>query len=146
MTQLTEHFSQEEMGVVGAEQRLIDNALFLCEKILEPIRAKFGSVSVHDGYRNPTHNASVGGKATSFHMFEGGKAAADISTTVSIPTLFDWIRLSSSLPFDKVIMEYNSKEVPACVHIQVDSANTPRRQAYTGHTGAGEVYIRVGVK
>src|ERR1035438_2441057 len=137
MTQLTEHFSDEELGVVGAEDRLIQNATFLCEKVLEPIHDKWGTVRVHDGYRDPGHNARVGGKATSFHMFVDGRAAADIDCPATgVKVLFDWLRLASGELFDKVIMELNKNKQPVTVHVQIDRLNPPRREAYTGHTGA----------
>jgi len=87
MSQLTEHFEDHELGVEGCEARLVLNAKYLCSQILEPIRAKFGPVHVHDGYRDPGHNAAVGGKTESFHLFIDGHAAADIDAlpAVSIP-------------------------------------------------------------
>ena len=143
---LTEHFTDTELGVAGADQRLINNATFLCEKILEPIRAQFGPVHVHDGYRSPEHNAAVGGKPTSYHQFEGNQAAADFDCLPSeYQTVFDWIRLWSGLPFDKVILESNSAGSPAAIHIQVDTVAAPRRLAYTGSTGAGTSYMPVPV-
>ena len=144
---LTEHFTDAELGVVGADQRLIDSATFLCSQILESIRKEFGPVHVHDGYRSPEHNAAVGGKPTSYHQFNGTQAAADIDV---LPTgyqeCFDWIRLESGLPFDKVILETNAAGVAAAIHIQVDTATMPRRLAYTGSTGAGTVYVPQEVK
>ncbi len=165
MTLLTENFSREELGVAGCDQRLIDNATFLCEQILEPIRTHFNatficqeilepiqthfghSVHVHDGYRDPGHNAHVGGKATSFHMFEGGKAAADIDVSdVSLAALFEWLCTESRLPFDKVILECNTAGIEECVHIQIDRNNPPRRLGFTGSTGAGTHYTPVTVR
>jgi hypothetical protein len=144
--QLTEHFEDSELGVAGCSDQLIAQATFLCELILEPIRAKLGPVSVHDGYRDPGHNARVGGKPDSFHLFDGGKAAADISAQpTSCEQLFDWIRLESHLPFDKVILERNAGGFAATVHLQVDMAAKPRRQAFTGSTGAGTIYTPAGV-
>lgn len=139
--QLTEHFTDVEMGVENADQRLIENATFLCQTILEPIRAQFGPVRVHDGYRSPSHNAAVGGKATSWHQFNGNQSAADFDCLPhDYQTVFDWLRLWSGLPFDKVILEHNSAGAPAAIHIQVDTLAPPRRLAYTGSTGAGTVY------
>ena len=144
---LTEHFTDVELGVVGADQRLVDNAAFLCRTVLEPIRVKFGPVNVHDGYRDPDHNHYVGGKPTSYHQFFGTRAAADID---ALPhgfwEVFDWICLESGLPFDKVILEMNNMGNPSAIHIQVDSASTPRRLAYTGSTGAGYLYQAFPVK
>jgi hypothetical protein len=65
-------------------------------------------------------------------------------TTIQI--LFDWLRLESDLPFDKVILEKNAAEVPACVHIQIDRLNKPRRQAFIGHTGNSLRYDQVEVR
>ncbi len=144
--QLTEHFSDTELGVVGAPQQVIDNATYICQTLLEPIRAHFGPVKVHDGYRPPEHNAAVGGKATSYHLYDGTQSAADIDVLpTDYQTAFDWIRLESELPFDKIILETNSAGNPACIHLQIDSAAAPRRLAYTGSTGAGTVYTPVSV-
>jgi hypothetical protein len=144
---LTEHFTDTELGVAGADERLIYNATFLCSHILERIRDEFGPVHVHDGYRSPEHNASVGGKPTSYHQFNGTQAAADIDVLpTSYHECFDWIRLESGLPFDKVILETNASGVAAAIHIQVDTAAVPRRLAYTGSTGAGTVYVPQEVK
>ena len=144
--QLTPHFSDAELGVADAPNlQVLANAVYICQILLEPIREKFGPVNVHDGYRPPAHNAAVGGKATSYHLYAGAQSAADID---ALPTpyqeLFDWIRLASGLPFDKVILEYAEgvePPTPACVHLQVDRAVAPRRLAYTGNTGAGTAYI-----
>ncbi len=145
--QLTEHFGEEELGVAGCDARLIANADYLCMSVLEAVHAKFGTVRVHDGYRDQGHNARVGGKTASYHLFEDGHAAADVDAPVtSIVGLFDWLRLESELPFDKVILERNKAGVARCVHIQVDRLSTPRRLAFTGQTGAGEAYVPVDVK
>jgi hypothetical protein len=142
---LTPHFSAEELGVVGCEQRLIDNATFLCATILEPIRQHFQkSISIHDGYRDPDHNARVGGKDASYHLFAGGKAAVDIEVAgYTYRQVFDWIRLQSKLPFDKIILEHTAAGYDATVHIQIDRTATPRRQSFTGGTGDSKQYILV---
>jgi len=110
--QLSPHFSDKEFGIIGCEQRIIDNAITLCMTILEPIRVHFnGPINLHDGYRDPSHNARVGGKIDSYHLFNGGQAAVDFDVNGDLkPTyreVFDWIRLTSNLPFDQVILEHN---------------------------------------
>lgn len=149
--QLSAHFSDAELGVVGAEKRVIENAIYLCTQLLEPIRDHFGRpVNIHDGYRNVDHNRAVGGKIASFHLYHGGQAAADLDVGGdTLPTyrqVFDWIRLQSHLPFDKVILEMNSAGEDACVHIQVDRGSEPRREAFVGGTGAGNQYMLVQTK
>ena len=144
--QLTEHFQDTELGVAGCEQRLIDNATYLCNKILEPIRAKFGPVHIHDGYRDPTHNARVGGVPTSYHMFNGGESAADIDVLpTSNQDLFDWIRLESGLPFDEVIIETDPNGNMGTVHVQINSAANSRRMALIGETAGQSGYTRAQV-
>lgn len=146
--QLSPHFNDSELGVIGVERRIIDNAIFLCINLLEPIRQHFKRpLNVHDGYRNPQHNTSVGGKSTSFHLYNGGQSAADFDVGGdSYPTyqqVFDWIRLESKLQFDKIILEHNSSGENAALHIQVDRNNTPRHQSYIGGTGNSQQYILV---
>lgn len=144
--QLTEHFSDAELGVAGCDERLQGNARFLCTEILETVRDHFGPILVHDGYRDPAHNQRVGGKPTSFHLYENGRAAADIGAALaSCGDVFDWIREKSGLPFDKVILEFSPDGAAACVHVQVDVLNAPRRNAYIGPTGAGTDYEPVPV-
>jgi hypothetical protein len=146
--QLTEHFTYEELDVVGAEPRIVDNNKFLCEQVLEPLRAHFGAaVDIHCAYRNPKHNAAVGGKTASFHLDTAGHAAADVNVVgMGIKDAFDWLRLESHLKFDKTIMETNEAGIPACVHLQIDRLNPPRRQAFIGQTGACEHYTQVEVR
>ena len=144
---LTENFADTELGVCDVEQRLVDNATFLCTALLEPIRAHFGApLRIHDGYRDPGHNGRVGGKPTSWHLFENSRAAADFDVTnTGLRSAFDWIRLESKLPFDKVILETDSSGVPRCIHIQTAKDEAPRREAYSGNVGNATKYTAMPV-
>jgi hypothetical protein len=139
---LSEHFSAEELGVSGAFTGAVENARVLCERVLERVRERFGKqVVVHCGMRSVQHNTAVGGKAHSWHLFEGGKAAADFHVAgEDMRRVFNWMRLESDLPFDKVILESSADGTPACIHVQMDRLAEPRRLAYTGSTGAGTIY------
>ena len=96
--QLSPNFADTELGVAGCSPQIIANAVQLCTLLLEPIRAKFGPVNVHDGYRTPEHNAAVGGAATSQHLYLGENSAADIRPLGELlETVFDWIRLDELL-------------------------------------------------
>lgn len=143
---LTEHFLDTELGVAGCDDRLIGNAVYLCQKLLEPIRAHFGQpVHIHDGYRDTEHNLRVGGKPDSWHLYEQGHAAADIDVAgVSLVEVFKWLRLESGLPFDKVILETTNGQ-PATIHLQIDCLIAPRRLAYEGGTGDSHIYTAVEV-
>jgi len=145
---LSPHFSDKELGVIGCEQRIVDNATYLCMTLLEPIRAHFNApINIHDGYRDPKHNARVGGKPDSFHLYNGGDSAADFDVNgdqkPTYKDVFDWIRLSSKLPFDKVILEHNDAGKDSTIHIQLDRNTAPRREAYIGGTGNSQQYILV---
>lgn len=144
---LTPNFTEAELGVEGGDDRLKENARFLCREILEPLRAHYASpVDIHCGYRPEDHNRAVGGKPNSYHLFEDGHAAADFHVKgIGIAQAFDWLRAISGLPFDKVILEHDQNDYPRCVHVQVDRFMAPRRQAFVGSTGAGTVYTPVSV-
>jgi hypothetical protein len=57
----------------------------LCQRVLEPQRARFGSVHINSGYRTPAYNAAIGGASNSCHVytFHGGKGVAADHTCAS---------------------------------------------------------------
>ena len=143
---LSPNFTECELGVEGADARVKANAKYLCEKLLEPIRAKYRMpVLVTSGFRDAAHNALVGGKSKSFHLYEYDRCAADFKV-VGIPAVetFDWLRLESGLPFDKVILEYQEGEA-RIIHLQAFAKGEPRRLAFVGETGDAKVYTPMEV-
>lgn len=75
---LSEHFSESELtrGSAGAPTAVRSNLTALA-KLLESFRTAFGvPLAVTSGYRDPAHNAAVGGVETSQHL-DG--TAADVS-------------------------------------------------------------------
>lgn len=143
---LSPNFTERELGVEWADARVKANARYLCEKLLEPIRAKYRMpVFVTSGYRDAAHNAQVGGKSKSFHLYEYDRCACDFKVVgIAAKTTFDWLRLESGLPFDKVILEYQEGEA-RIIHIQAFSKGEPRRRAFVGETGDTMVYTPVEV-
>lgn len=141
------YFTREELGVEGEEERIQENAEWLAVNILDPIRKKFGPVCLTCGYRNPKHNATVGGKSKSFHLYMDDECAADaVPMDAPITEVFRWLRMESGLPFDKVILEHNPKtKAPSCIHIQGYAKRAPRRLAYLGETGDAKSYQAVEV-
>lgn len=84
----------------------LDNVLQLIEKVLDPLREKYGKpIIVTSGYRCPALNKAVGGSPTSDHM---RGCAADIhgtpSTKAENKRLFYMIQ-SLGLDFDQLIDE-----------------------------------------
>lgn len=147
MVQLTDHFSASEFGLADTDTDGIRNAKALCLEVLEPVREHYSlPLQIHDGKRCEAHNAAVGGKKASYHLFEGGRCAADFHVIgVNLRDTFDWIRLKSKLGFDKVILEHDKNGVPRCIHVQLDIFSEPRRQAFEGETGNATSYLQVTV-
>lgn len=140
---LTEHFTEAELNVDGAEQRIRSNALWLCIALLEPIRSLVGSsIVITSGYRPPALNAAVGGVATSEHEYQGDHAAADFVTPdYPLAHLFDQIR-ESGLPFRQLILETNKDGIPECIHISTRRA-LDKHEALMGQTHGTGSYTLV---
>lgn len=148
--QLTPHFSDAELTVVGCEPRIIANATQLAQVLLEPIRQQFGPLAISDGYRSPQHNAAVGGVCGhSQHLYLDQNSAADFRPlNADITEVFAWIRLDSHLPFDQCILECApGTQTPRCIHISHNGAlSQQRRQGLTGYTNGAGRYTRVAVE
>ena len=136
MTQLTEHFTLAEMIVSPTAKRLgipntptaehIENMRYCCEKILEPVRAKFGPVTVNSSYRAPLVNKAVGGSATSQHV--NGQAIDFEVKGVDNKTVADWV--ADNLEFDQVILEFYTAgdKNSGWVHASIKKGGGNRRQ------------------
>ena len=85
----------------------LENLKTLCEKVLEPIRLRFGSINISSGYRGKMLNHFIGGSVSSDHCL--GRAADidmdDSGTGVTNKEIFDYIK--DNLEFDQVINEFN---------------------------------------
>jgi uncharacterized protein YcbK (DUF882 family) len=99
---LSEHFVVEEFDCKDGTRvmaRDYNGLSLLCKVYLEPLRAKYGPVKIHSGYRTIAYNRKIGGAPKSFHVYtihDGNDQAADISCTRGIPahwhTTLNWIR------------------------------------------------------
>jgi putative chitinase len=153
MTQLTEHFALEEMTVSPTAKRLgipntptaahIENMRYCCEKILEPVRAKFGPVTINSSYRAPLVNKAVGGSKTSQHV--NGQAIDFEVKGVDNRKVADWV--ADNLEFDQVILEFyaagdkNSGWVHAS--IKKEGGNRKQRLVATKSKAGGTKYTPV---
>lgn len=134
-TKLSENFTLEEMLVSSTAKKYgIDNTpdatakanmSILCNKLLQPIRNKFGkSIIVTSGYRCPTLNVRIGGAKTSQHMKgqaadinsgEGYRKGGDARYAANAE-LFDLIYRMGG--YDQLINEFpNAKGQPQWVHV-----------------------------
>ena len=105
---LTEHFTLEEMlhsetaekkhieNRINAEE--VNNLVRLCTKVLEPLRAHFGtSIHINSGFRCKALNEAVKGAANSYHL--KGRA-------VDIPMRPGWLAyIRDHLPHTELINE-----------------------------------------
>lgn len=116
MIKLSENFTLEEMIKSQTASRLkinntpsekiIDNLIYLCQNLLQPIRNKIGVIIVNSGYRSPKLNQVIGGSKTSQHI--KGQAVDIESTTLSNIELGKFIE-NSGLMFDQLIYEFVNK-------------------------------------
>lgn len=85
----------------------LENLKTLCEKVLEPIRLRFGSINISSGYRGKMLNHFIGGSVSSDHCL--GRAADidmdDSGTGVTNKEIFCYIK--DNLEFDQLINEFN---------------------------------------
>jgi hypothetical protein len=84
----------------------IQNIKILCERVLEPIRMKFGPIILSSGYRSKVLNHYIGGSLKSQHC-EGKAADLDMDGVdgVTNKEIFEYIK--NELEFDQLINEFN---------------------------------------
>ena len=105
---LTEHFTLEEMLHSETAEKLkienrinveeVNNLVRLCTKVLEPLRAHFGTaIHINSGFRCKKLNEAVKGAANSYHL--KGRA-------VDIPMRPGWLAyIRDHLPHVELINE-----------------------------------------
>jgi len=95
----------------------LENLKTLCEKVLEPIRERYGSINISSGYRGKMLNHFIGGSVSSDHCV--GRAADidmdDSGTGVTNTEIFNYIK--DNLDYDQLIWEFGTKEKPDWVHV-----------------------------
>ncbi len=113
---LTPHFSLAEFTRSESAKRHgvsneptpehLKNLIVLCEKVLEPIRIKFGPINISSGYRSKALNHYIGGSLNSQHC-EAKAADIDMDGMGSVTNkeIFEYIK--NNLEFDQLINEFN---------------------------------------
>jgi len=107
VTKLSRHFELAEFlaTATGIEQTpnaaVVDNPRALCDRVLEPVRRRFGRpVIITSGYRNEELNKRVGGVRNSQHLL--GEAADFFVWGEDLIDVFSW--LCQNTPFDQTYM------------------------------------------
>ena len=131
MTQLTEHFTLEEL--THTDHRTLDNTpndeekanLQRLAEFLEQVKTALGGkpIMVNSAFRSKQVNDAVGSKDTSQHRIG---CAADIRVPAMTPDAVVRALMAAQLPYDQIIREFD-----AWTHISVPSTVglLPRRQA-----------------
>lgn len=131
MTQLTEHFTLEEL--THTDHRQFDNTpndaeranLQRLAELLEQVKTTLGGkpIMVNSAFRSKQVNDAVGSKDTSQHRLG---CAADIRIPGMTPDQVVRAVISAKLPFDQIIREFD-----AWTHISVPNlpSSAPRGQA-----------------
>ncbi len=103
-------------GIVNTPpEAVVDRLELLCAHVLQPVRDRFGPVTVSSGYRSPELNVAVGGSPSSQHM--RGEAADIEAPGVTNYALALWI--SENLAFDQLILEHYTPGVFASGWVHV---------------------------
>lgn len=144
---LSDHFTLREFTRSTTADRLgirndptgveIANMRRLCEKVLEPVRLRFGPVKVNSGFRCLELNRALKSKDTSSHI--RGEAADIEVASASNYDLADWISNNSGLwakqgriiEFDQVILEFYTHGEPSSGWVHVSFADNNRNETLT---------------
>jgi len=86
----------------------LESAKTLFEKVVQPVREKFGVTVINSGYRGPTLNEAVGGSSKSQHC-KGEAVDIECPGTPNYDVA-KWI--SDNLDFDQLILEFYTPGIP----------------------------------
>ena len=89
----------------------------LCATLLEPVRNRFGPVSIHSGFRSEAVNAKIGGAKSSQHM--RGEAADFHCPGATLEHVMKWIVVESGLSYGQVILEGHTAGEPTWIHLSL---------------------------
>lgn len=100
----------------------LENIKVLCERVLEPIRAKFGPIVISSGYRSKMLNHYIGGTLKSQHL-EGKAVDIDMDGMdgVTNKEIFEYIKYN--LEFDQLINEHNY----AWIHVSYNAGKNRKQ-------------------
>jgi len=86
----------------------LESAKTLFEKVVQPVREKFGVTVINSGYRGPALNVAVGGSSNSQHC-KGEAVDIECPGTPNYDVA-KWI--SDNLDFDQLILEFYTPGIP----------------------------------
>ena len=119
------------------------NLTALCQRVLQPVRDKYGVVSISSGLRAEALNALIGGSKTSDHCY--GRAADFEVKSEEISNLELAKYIQDALEFKQLILEFYDKEEgpnSGWVHCSFDAAGNNKGEVLTAKRENGKtIYI-----
>ena len=158
MTQISEHFSLEELIRSDTATRLnidntpsqeyIDNLKLVCYHVLEPVRKVFGSVRVNSGYRSLALNLSINPLTSTImkrSKHSSGQAVDFEVDGIANAVIAQWC--VDNLPeWDQIILEFYTPGQPnsGWVHGGFVKGNN-RSDVFTAVKENGKTVYKVGI-
>ena len=144
LSELTKSSTADRLGISnepGVEE--IVNLTVLTHHVLQPVREKFGVITVNSGYRSPQLNGKVGGSKTSQHCI--GEAADIEQQGTPNGEVATWI--SKELDFDQLILEFYTKGKPnsGWVHCSFKKDGSNRQKIMTALRVNGKTQYKQGL-
>ena len=144
LSELTKSSTADRLGISnepGVEE--IVNLTVLTHHVLQPVREKFGVITVNSGYRSPQLNGKVGGSKTSQHCFREASDFEQLGTPNG--EVATWI--SKELDFDQLILEFYTKGKPnsGWVHCSFKKDGSNRRKIMTALRVNGKTQYKQGL-
>ena len=96
------------------DSAVVDRLRLLTEKVLEPLRLRFGVIRITSGYRCPRLNHAVGGRTVSQHL-RGEAADIHISSMETGQKMFSYIE--KNLDFDQLLFEHSMRNGCCWLHV-----------------------------
>lgn len=135
---LTKNFTLEELSNSTTAKRLgidnipnneqVNNLRLLCEKVLQPIREKYGKpIIVSSGFRCEKLNKAIGGSKTSEHRYGMAADFHSLSDTLSDNKALWNLIMTMNLNFGQLIYEYGSDAGPDWIHISYNDKNNRKQ-------------------
>lgn len=132
---MTEHFSIEEFEYTNHKipnkmpPDVIKRAKLLCEKVLEPLRTKFGPIKITSGFRSPLLNKKVGGVMSSQHLLGEAADIQFIDKSVTLTDVFKYL-ITNELIFDQCIHEFRTMKKAEWIHISYTERRINRQESF----------------
>ena len=152
MTRLSKNFTLQEFtksqtalrhgidNTPGDEH--LENAKALFEKVVQPVRDKFGVTVINSGYRGPKLNEAVGGSSRSQHC-KGEAVDIEVIGTSNY-AVAKYIR--DNLEYDQLILEFYTPGIPdsGWVHVSY-SRKKNRKKSMTAMKENGKTVYKIGL-